>query len=607
MFNSSRFILVTFVVSMAISFYAVFLLDQYWYQQKFTSIQKVAGGYVSHFRNDLNQALSATYPLGALIRTQNGNVLGFTELAEEMLPLYPGISALQLQPNGVLKHVVPMEGNESAIGHNLLLNPERAKEAFLARDSGKLTLAGPFNLVQGGIGAAARLPVYLDTNEGKEFWGFASALIRFPDILNATNLSALSESGIGYQLSRIHPDTGGTQIIATSNTSLIDDSVIFEIAIPNGYWTFKAYPINGWRDYPALILGGSIGLAFAFLATAASFLLTRLMQQNFRLESLVTKRTRELQSNLEQLADREEKYRTLFESMPQGVFYQRADGELIHYNPAALEMFGLTADEFVSRRYEALCWKVIHEDGSDFPSDQHPSVEALRTGNPVCDVIAGVFNPRKDSYVWLNINAIPQFKEAEEKPYQVFVTLHDITKSKLLEEKLRYLSSHDPLTKLNNRNMLMDRLTEDVYRASRYNQPLSVFMLDIDHFKVVNDSYGHKAGDFVLRILATVLMKSVRKVDYITRYGGEEFVVILPETPLSKAQELAERLRNDIAKHAILIDGHKQLNITASIGVSSFPEHGQLGDELLNAADSAMYSAKADGRNCVRVAETQVG
>jgi len=111
----------------------------------------------------------------------------------------------------------------------------------------------------------------------------------------------------------------------------------------------------------------------------------------------------------------------------------------------------------------------------------------------------------------------------------------------------------------------------------------------------------------VLRSLATVLMKSVRKVDYIARYGGEEFVVILPETRLSKAQELAERLRNDIAKHSFLIDGYKQLNITASIGVSSFPEHGQLGNELLNAADSAMYSAKADGRNCVRVAETQVG
>jgi len=307
------------------------------------------------------------------------------------------------------------------------------------------------------------------------------------------------------------------------------------------------------------------------------------------------------------LRESEKKYRTLFESMSQGAFYQRADGELIDYNQAALEMFGLTADEFKGRRSEDSCWKVIHEDGSDFPSDQHPSMEALRTGNPVCDVIAGVFNPRKDSYVWLNINAIPQFKDGEAKPYQVFVTLHDITKSKLLEEKLRYLSTHDPLTKLNNRNTLVERLTEDVYRASRYNEPLSVFMLDIDHFKVVNDSYGHQAGDSVLRNLAKVLMKSVRKVDYIARYGGEEFVVILPETPLSKAQELAERLRNNIGKHSFLIDGYKQLNITASIGVSSFPEHGQLGGELLNAADSAMYSAKADGRNCVRVAETQVG
>jgi len=458
MFSSSKLIWVTFVVSMAISFYAIFLLDQYRYQQKFTSIQKVAGGYVSHFRNDLNQALSATYPLGALIRIQNGNVLGFTKLAEEMLPLYPGISALQLQPNGILKHVVPMEGNEGAIGHNLLLNPDRAKEAFLARDTGKLTLAGPFDLVQGGVGAVARLPVYLDTNEGKEFWGFASALIRFPDILNTTNLPALFDSGIGYQLSRIHPDTGEAHIIATSNTSLIDDSVIFEIAIPNGYWTFKAYPINGWRDYPTLILGGFIGLAFVFLATASSFLLTRLIRQHLRLESLVTKRTRQLQSNLELLTDKEEQYRTLFDNMVEGAFYERADGVLFDYNSSVLEILGLTEDQFTGNAPLDSGWGMTHEDGSDFPRDQLPSEEALRTGRPVLGVIAAIYDPRKESPVWINVNTVPQFKEGENKPYQVFVTLHDITTSKVLEEKLRYLSAHDPLTKLNNRNTLVDRL-----------------------------------------------------------------------------------------------------------------------------------------------------
>lgn len=132
--NKSKLVLITFIVSTVIAIYSVYLFDQYSYQQKRISIQKIASSYVSHIRNDLNQALSATYPLAALIRTQKGNVAGFTELAKEMLSLYSGIASLQLQPDGILKHVVPLEGNEGAIGHNLLLNPERTKEAFLARD-----------------------------------------------------------------------------------------------------------------------------------------------------------------------------------------------------------------------------------------------------------------------------------------------------------------------------------------------------------------------------------------------------------------------------------------------------------------------------------------
>jgi two-component system, sensor histidine kinase and response regulator len=138
----------------------------------------------------------------------------------------------------------------------------------------------------------------------------------------------------------------------------------------------------------------------------------------------------------ESLRENAEKYRTLFENMAQGVFYQQADGALVDCNPAILEMFGLTRDQFMGKTSMDPSWKVIHEDGSDFTGEQHPSMEALRTGKPVQNVIAGVFNPRKENYVWQSINAIPQFKAEEDKPYQVFVTLHDITERKRSEEAL---------------------------------------------------------------------------------------------------------------------------------------------------------------------------
>jgi two-component system cell cycle sensor histidine kinase/response regulator CckA len=138
----------------------------------------------------------------------------------------------------------------------------------------------------------------------------------------------------------------------------------------------------------------------------------------------------------EALRESEEKYRTLFESMRQGAFYQQADGTIVDANPAALRMFGLTREELLRRTSVDGSWDVIHEDGSPFPGGEHPSMMALKTGEPVKDVIAGVFNPQRKDYVWMAINAIPQFRPGDATPYRVFVTLHDITERKRAEEAL---------------------------------------------------------------------------------------------------------------------------------------------------------------------------
>ncbi|MFN8597665.1 MAG: ATP-binding protein [Anaerolineae bacterium] len=131
------------------------------------------------------------------------------------------------------------------------------------------------------------------------------------------------------------------------------------------------------------------------------------------------------------------KYRTLYESMRQGVFYQGADGRLLEANAAALELFGLSETEFIGRTWLHPAWKAIREDGARLPGDQHPSMVALRTGQPVIDVVAGVWNPRLDDYVWLSINAIPEFRAGQTLPYRVAVTLHDITDRKRAEDALR--------------------------------------------------------------------------------------------------------------------------------------------------------------------------
>ncbi len=132
----------------------------------------------------------------------------------------------------------------------------------------------------------------------------------------------------------------------------------------------------------------------------------------------------------------EENYRNLFENMAQGAFYQSSDGRLLNVNYAALEMFGLTYDQFVGKTSKDPQWNVIREDGSDFPGEEHPSMVALKTGKPCKDVVAGIYSV-ENSYNWVTINAVPQFKENESKPYQVFVTMHDITARKQSEDLLR--------------------------------------------------------------------------------------------------------------------------------------------------------------------------
>jgi len=139
----------------------------------------------------------------------------------------------------------------------------------------------------------------------------------------------------------------------------------------------------------------------------------------------------------EALLESEEKYRTLFETMTQGVVYQAADGKIISANPAAERILGLTLGQMQGRTSTDPRWKAIHEDGSDFPGDTHPSMVALTTGKDVHDVVMGVFNPELEDYTWININAIPLFRQGETVPHQVYTTFEDITERKQAEEALR--------------------------------------------------------------------------------------------------------------------------------------------------------------------------
>ncbi|MBK7859511.1 MAG: sensor domain-containing diguanylate cyclase [Archangiaceae bacterium] len=164
--------------------------------------------------------------------------------------------------------------------------------------------------------------------------------------------------------------------------------------------------------------------------------------------------------------------------------------------------------------------------------------------------------------------------------------------------KVQELTLSDEHTGLYNSRFLISTLERETERAQRFARPVSVLFLDIDEFKQVNDTRGHLVGSAVLKALGKVLLDAVRSVDSVCRYGGDEFAVLLLETHLERARVVAERIRHAVAGHEFVIEG-QPVRVTVSVGYAAFPEHGKTARELLRAADTAMYAAKAAGRNAV--------
>jgi diguanylate cyclase (GGDEF)-like protein len=172
------------------------------------------------------------------------------------------------------------------------------------------------------------------------------------------------------------------------------------------------------------------------------------------------------------------------------------------------------------------------------------------------------------------------------------IDYHDATRQTLI----------DDLTRLYNVRYLYQTLEGEIRRARRYGSAVSVVFMDLDGFKLVNDAYGHRAGSATLTEVAQVISRSVRDSDFVARYGGDEFVLMLPETSAKRALQMAERVRQRIAGHRFKGGVGADIYLTASFGVASFPEHATQAEKLIELADAAMYEAKQRDKNNVRLA-----
>ena len=243
-------------------------------------------------QDSIDRALSAAYTLDLLIRQGDGTISNFAAVGRRMLPLYPGVSSLSLAPDGIIRDVAPLAGNESAVGINLFANPSTAKEASIARSSGTLTLTGPFILATGKMAAIGRLPVFLGAANGnRTFWGFVNVEIGFPQALLTANLPELVKQGYDYRLWRTAPGSGARLTIAASSSVPLDDPVEQTVKLPNANWTLGIAPVGGWGDPLRLSFEAALGIVFSLLMAYIAKLLVELNAHRRELEALVEQRT----------------------------------------------------------------------------------------------------------------------------------------------------------------------------------------------------------------------------------------------------------------------------------------------------------------------------
>jgi diguanylate cyclase (GGDEF)-like protein len=183
----------------------------------------------------------------------------------------------------------------------------------------------------------------------------------------------------------------------------------------------------------------------------------------------------------------------------------------------------------------------------------------------------------------------------------VMLGFSDLTAQKAVEHQLRFLAQRDPLTQAYNRHHFWHLAHTEMARVKRYRRPLSMAMIDADHFKNVNDVYGHDVGDLMLRLLVDTCHDSLRKNDVLARYGGEEFIVLLPETPADAAVAVVERLRERIASTPLVLEDGRSVPMTVSVGLAGLENYQEGFEALLKRADDALYVAKRAGRNCVQL------
>ena len=336
-----------------------------------------------------------------------------------------------------------------------------------------------------------------------------------------------------------------------------------------------------------------------------------LRKHRAELESQVAERTEELTSVNEllrkEILDRtrteDELFRsetflnTIFDSFRDPFSIVDRDYKLVKFN----EVYTRTRNKRASDLYGKKCYEIFHNRTG--VCDECVIARTFRSGDPCAK--EKLLTSGDGSQVWVEIYTYPIFDQNKAVSHVVEYS-RDITGRKKTDEekkqlinKLNHLSTTDSLTGLLNRRALNDMLSHEIERATRYNTELSLILCDVDRFKKINDTFGHRAGDHALQAVAEALIRSVRRVDIVGRYGGDEFMIIMPETSVPGAHSLAEKVRVAVNELDLGLPGGERVSLSLSLGVVGCCASPENIDTLVALADAHLYAAKQAGRNRV--------
>ncbi len=620
----------------------------------------------------------------------------FSLFAEKLLKNKNNIKNIAAAKDLIITHMHPVKGNEKAIGLNYLEREDQLPAIQTALIYNKTVLAGPIDLVQGGRGLIARLPVFIDQKN----WGFVSIVLDFESILQSVNIQNYKGLNIALK-GKDARGRNGDVIYGDDALFLSSDTIESSVRLPFGEWILAGEPIEGWHTLHLHVPHWSIAFGIIFVVIYG-------MNLRLRNEKLA-------QEKQTALVLSESRFRNFFKLHRVCMVVLDEDARVIDSNASAQHFYGFSSSEFKGKtlpdvknawnkdnKIGALSGGINGNGGFIDERDAHglmslvvhtnhvaadnveKSVEIhvtpvesmgknqlfvlifdtteqrkheqqwhlfeqvykhsqegilvtdtknkIISTNPAFERITGysskevvgqnpsllnsgrqdqdfykhmyddiykngfwrgeIWNKAKSGEVYPQLLSISQVRNGDNELTNYVAVFSDITKQKESEEKLERLAHYDELTGLPNRLTLKLHLEREIKHAKRQNKQCALLFLDLDRFKVINDSLGHKAGDELLCMVGERLGNRLRDHDVLARLGGDEYVILITDyKDEAQLANLAKDLSCQLDHPFVLSDG-VEANVGVSIGIAQYPKDAKCADELLKYSDASMYKAK---------------